>query len=59
MRYERPNTQYATRWSLPPMLAHLLFCRGLYAVVRSTSVEIALQIHSILTNKPNLTKGQN
>jgi len=46
--------QYATRWSLPPMLAHLLFCRGLYAFLRSTTVEIALQISSILTNKPKV-----
>ena len=48
------NTLYAKRWSLPPILANLLSCRGLPAL-RSTGVENALQIRLFLQNKPNFT----
>jgi len=44
---------------LPPTLAHFRHFSSLLTNFRSTTVEIALQIHSISTNKPNVKYAKN
>jgi len=49
------NINYPTL-SAAADLAHFRHFSSLFTVSRSTFVEIALQIHSILTNKPNFMR---
>ena len=52
------DTQYTMLWSLPPILAHLLFCRGLHEnEIRSTKDYVRIY-QRIMQNKPNFQDTQ-
>ncbi len=69
MASEAQNTQpvlseiegYAILRSLPPMLAHLLFCRGQYAI-RASALYICREPSTnhllFMQNKPNFRKAK-
>jgi hypothetical protein len=61
------NTHHSKCWSLPPMLTHLTFCRGLHAIrslqyapryplyaLSSILYPASCLLYSFLTNKPNV-----
>jgi hypothetical protein len=52
MKSKIHNTHHSKRWSLPPILANLLPCRGLHAT-RSLQYAPRCPLYAFLTNKPN------
>jgi hypothetical protein len=65
------NTHHSKRWSLPPILANLLPCRGLHAIrslqdapryplyaLSSILYHVSCILSSFLTNKPNVKIGK-